>query len=188
MLSSLASILICPENAFLDTLILPETEFVKSACDRSFGPGGRMGPVTNMKWSGGYSYHPFKISTTKRRFQYSRRRPGPQPVQPKPSNVSVLWTIRLQETLINGVLQGRKQTDVRGGSAVCRLRTCRLVMETLALLATPMFMDGRRSSTYADLKGASVLEERRQVKRHVKVEALEGWVPNLEDNFNLDIG
>ncbi|MCJ1436802.1 hypothetical protein MMC27_006184 [Xylographa pallens] len=187
LLSSMASLLICPENAFLDTFILPDTEFVGSACDRSFGPTGRMGPLTNMVWSGGYSYRPFKIGTTKRKFEHSRRRPGPQPVHPKPSNLSVLWTVRLQETLINGVLQGRKQSDQKGGSAICRLRISRLVMDTLMLLAIPMLVDGLRSSTYAELKRANVLEERRKVKRHVTDAALAGWIPNLEDSFNLHV-
>ena len=141
--------------------------------------------MTNMVWSGGYSYRPFKIGTTKRKFEHSRRRPGPQPINPKASNLSVLWTVRLQETLINGVLQGRKQTDLKGGSAVCRLRNSRLVMDTLMLLAIPMLVDGLRSSTYAELKRANVLEERRKVRRHVTDAALAGWIPNLEDSFNL---
>ncbi|MCJ1377894.1 hypothetical protein MMC17_000990 [Xylographa soralifera] len=187
LLCSSASLLISPENAYLDTLILPDSEFVSSACDRSFGPAGRMGPVTNKVWSEGYSYRPFKISTTKRKFGYSRRRLGFQPAHPKPSNIAALWTVRQQETLINGVLQGRKQTDLKGGSAACRLRICRLVMDTLALLAIPMLVDSLRSSTYADLKGANILEERRKVKRHVTEAALAGWIPNLEDNFNLHV-
>ncbi|MCJ1284225.1 hypothetical protein MMC26_003556 [Xylographa opegraphella] len=185
ILSSPASLLICPENAFLDTLILPESEFVASACYRAFGPAGRMRPVANNVWSGGYLYRPFNISTTKRKFEHSRHRAELQPVHPKPSNISVLWTERLQETLINGVLQGRKQTDLKGGSAVCRLKISRLVSETLTLLAISMVVEGLRNLTYADLKQASVLEERRKVKQQVTEAALVGWIPNVEDNFDL---
>ncbi|MCJ1398203.1 hypothetical protein MMC11_001400 [Xylographa trunciseda] len=172
LLSSPASLLICPENAYLNTLILPDSEFVASACDRSFGPAGRMGPVANKIWSGGYSYRPFKTSTTRRNFEHSRRRPDHQGVSPKPSNIAALWTLRQQETLINGVLQGRKQTDVKGASAVCRLKTSKLVMDTLALLAFPFLMDGLKSLSYMDLKRVKMLEDRSKVKQAVKDAAL----------------
>ncbi|MCJ1387667.1 hypothetical protein MMC18_000510 [Xylographa bjoerkii] len=187
LLSSPASLLIHPENAYLDTLILPGSEFVASACDRSFGPEGRMSQIANKVWSGGYSYRPFKIGATKQRFEYSRRRFGLRITNPKPSNIAALWTVRHHETLINGVLQGRKQTDPRGGSAVCRLKSSKLVMDTLSLLAIPILMDGLRSLTYADLKRANVLEDRSNVKRDVKEVVLAGWIPNLEDSFDLKV-
>jgi len=146
-----------------------------------------MVPVASKIWSGGYSYRPFNISTTKRRFEYSRHRPDLQKANPKASNIAALWTMRQQETLINGVLQGRKQTDLRGGSMVCRLRTSKIVMDTLALLAIPLLVDGLKSLTYTDLKRVKMLEDRSEVKRTVKEAALAGWIPNLEDDFSLHL-
>ena len=144
-----------------------------------------MNPVANQKWPGGYSFRPFKITTTERKFEYSRRRPAIEFTNPRPSNVAALWTARQQETLINGVLQGRKQTDPKSGSAVCRLKTSRLVLDTLALLAIPALVNGVGRLTYADLKKTESLKDRDEVKRSVKELALAGWIPNLDDDFSL---
>ena len=83
------------------------------------GPGadtvsGRMAPLAakqvQERWQRhGYQFRPFEIQTTTRNFTFAK------PVTPDPnvlpSNLATLWTPRKQETLINGVLQGRKQLD-----------------------------------------------------------------------------
>ncbi|KAL9117767.1 MAG: hypothetical protein Q9187_005696 [Circinaria calcarea] len=185
LLSSPASLLFSPENAYLHSLILPSSQYVDSACDRAFGRTGRMKSVLNQQWNGSYVFRPFQVKTTGREFKFSRRSLGSAAPTPKSSNISALWTPVLQETLINGVLQGRKQTDPRGGSAVCRLRMGGLAMNLLRALAIPAFAHAVASPRYSDLKKTQPLENRRIVKEDARREALKGWVRNVEDDFEL---
>lgn len=185
LLSSTTSLLFSPENAYLHSLILPSSQYVALACNRAFSRNGRMKHVANKQWNGGYEFRPFHVCTTNREFMFSRRSLGPAVQTPKSSNVSALWAPGLQETLINGVLQGRKQTDPRGGSALCRLRMGRLAVELLRALAIPAFAHAVASSKYTDLKETQPLENRRIVKDDVRREALKGWVRNAEDDFEL---
>ena len=185
LLSSPTSLLFSPENAYLHSLILPLSQYVDSACNRAFGRTGRMRPVANVQWNGGYKFGPFQVSTTSREFTFSRRSPSPAMQTPKSSNISALWTPGLQETLINAVLQGHRQTDSRGGSAVCRLRMGRRTVDLLKALAIPTFAHTVAGSTYNDLKKTNLLENRRIVKDDVRREALKGWVRNVDDDFDL---
>lgn len=185
LLSSPTSLLISPENAYLHSLILPSSQYVDSACDRAFSRTGRMKSLINKEWSGGYGFRPFLVKSTAREFSFSRRPRGPAMQTPKSSNISALWTPGMQETLINGVLQGRKQTDPRGASAVCRLRMGGLAMTLLRALAIPAFAHAATSPKYSDLKDTQPLENRRMVKEDVRRKALKGWVRNVEDDFEL---
>ncbi|MCJ1474947.1 hypothetical protein MMC13_003607 [Lambiella insularis] len=187
LLSTAATVLISPENAYLDTLILPASRFVPSACERAFGAMGRMQSVAGKRWSGGYSYRPFKINSTSREFEYSNCGAIEAGLKSKPLNISALWTSHLQETLINGVLQGRKQADPKGGSAVCRLKLSHLVLSTLACLALPALAQVVASPRYADLKAAEALQDRKQVKKEATSVALRGWLPNVADDFDIHI-
>lgn len=186
LLSSLGALLISPKNAYLDTLVLPSSRFVPSACQRAFSAEGRMASIANRRWPGGYSYRPFKVRRTSREFDYMHRASA-SGLPSKPSNVSALWTASLQETLINGVLQGRKQVDPRGGSAVCRLKLSRLVLETLARLALPALAPVVASPRYSDLKKAGILQDRRLAKKETTEAALSGWLPNVADDFEIHI-
>ena len=144
--------------------------------------------MVNKQWNAGYEFRPFHVGTTNREFMFSRRSLAPAVQTSKGSNISALWTPYLQETLINGVLQGRKQTDPRGGSAVCRLRMGKLAVGILRALAIPTFANAAASLQYTDLKGAGALDNRRAVKYDARKEALSGWVQNVEDNFDLELG
>ena len=185
LLSSPTSLLLSPENAYLHSLILPSSQYVSSACDRAFSSGGRLSPITKKQWRGGYAFKPFYISSTSRDFMFSRRSLDPAGQTPKSSNVSALRTPNLQQTLINGVLQGRKRIDPKGGSAVCRLRIWGAVLDVLKILAIPAFDCAMTSSRYIDLKETQVLEDRRIVKEEVRTEALKAWVRNSGDDFEL---
>ena len=182
------SLLISPGNAYLHSLILPSSQYVASACDRAFSKDGRMQAVREKRWPGGYSFQPFDVKTTDREFVFSKRRPGCPTVRPKGSNIAALWTPRLQETIINGVLQGRKQTDPRGASAVCRARMWKVALDTAALLAVPALAHILSASRHGRLSALDLFEDRRRVKEDVRKGALRGWIKNEVDDFELTFG
>ena len=175
LLSSPVSLLVSPQNAYIDILILPSQQYRQQACERAFGPAGRMLPMVSSTWSEDYGYRPFRMETTEIDFQYSRRAAIAKTVICKGSNVSAVWIPFHQETLINGVLQGRKQTDQRGASALSRMQTWNLVMKIVGLLDVPALANIFEKPSYLDMKSSQVLEQRRHVKEDVKSEALKGW-------------
>lgn len=175
LLSSPIALLVSPENAYIDTLILPYHQYRQHACQRAFGPAGRMSTVVRLTWLAGYGFHPFRVETTEIDFPYSRRAAGTNLYGYKGSNVSAVWTPRHQETLINGVLQGRKQTDRMGASALSRMQIWNLLFETVGLIDVPALRYILRLSSYLDMKRSKDLEHRRRVKKDVKCEALKGW-------------
>ncbi|UKZ74065.1 hypothetical protein TrVFT333_001720 [Trichoderma virens FT-333] len=145
LLSSLASLLVNPANAYIDTLVLPESQFSAAACERAFSAVGRMKPVAGKQWAEGDDS--------------------------------------------GGVLQGRKQFDIRGASKTSRkqmwIKSKQLSDELFAANA------GRHrgvqehlssASSYQDLKDGPLLAERRQVKAQVRQLALKGWVQNEGDS------
>ena len=134
-----------------------------------------MKPVVNLAWDAGYRFRAFRVDTTKIDFRYSRRAARENLDGCKGSNISAVWTLRHQEALINGVLQGRKQTDPLGASALSRIRLWNLVMETIDLIKVPAPGSAIRISSHLDLRRSHYLEQREQVKKDVRTEALKGW-------------
>ena len=186
VLSSLACLLISPENAHIKSLVLPFSQYRDSACDRAFGPTGRMQAVHQKSWADGFAYRAFNIITTSHDFEYSRRGIALNSRKVGGSNISVVWNLYLQETLLNGVLQGRKQSDPRGGSSLCNQRMARLVFELVGILEHQHLRQSSQYRTYADLKQDPTLKERRGVKEDVRKAALQGWTRNEGDNFALE--
>ncbi|KAI9812156.1 MAG: hypothetical protein M1827_004822 [Pycnora praestabilis] len=184
LLLSPTTLLLSPKNAYLHTLILPESQFSRTACVRAFGPSGRMAPMTGREWSGGYSYRPFSIESVNREFAFSRRngRVGQRMI---PSNVSAVYTPYILQTLINGVLQGRKQFDPRGASEICRKGMWKAVVDVVGKLGLPGLEKAVMASSYEGFKEGQLLRGRRDVKADVKAEALKGWKRNEEDDFVL---
>lgn len=174
-LSSPVSLLISPKNAYIDTLILPYHRYRQPACERAFGPTGRMSAVVDSTWSADYRFRAFRVETTEIDFQYSRRAAGAILDRTKGSNISAVWSPHLQETLINGVLQGRKQTDRMGASALSRTKILDLLRETTNLIDLPALKHFLRTPSYLDMKNSQELEHRRRVKQDVKSKALKGW-------------
>ena len=185
LLSSVTSLLVSPENAYLDSMVLPRSQVVPEACVRAFGKEGRMKILDGRKWEGGYRFQPFKIGSTEREFEFSRRVIERDGKKAKASNLSVVWNPKVEESLINGVLQGRRQVDVRGTSSVSRVRMWWMAMETMKMLALPAFVNVVAMKRYVELKSSDILDDRRSVKMDVKDVALKGWVPNVEDDFAL---
>ena len=144
-----------------------------------------MKTVAENTWSSGYSFRPFGVETTNQEFSLSRRSLQSLSTETKGSNVSALWTPRLQETLINGVLQGRKHTDPKGSSAVSNLRMWSTIIQVLASLRILAFEKCEYHVKYQQIKGDGLLEDRRRVKEEVRTESLKGWVRNEGDDFEL---
>jgi len=133
--------------------------------------------VAAKTWPEGYAFHPFLVKTTDLEFGYSRRSANvaSQKGGSRGSNISAVWTPRLQETLISGVLQGRKQTDAKGASALSRNRMRELLVETVVKLEKPTLQNLPTSSSYVEWKQSAHLAVRRQVKKAAKHEVLKGW-------------
>ncbi|KAF2020612.1 hypothetical protein BU24DRAFT_3956 [Aaosphaeria arxii CBS 175.79] len=185
ILSSLTSLLVAPGNAYIASLVLPESQYVASACERAFSASGRMSAVDEERWKGGYRFQPFAVRPTAREFAHSRRS-VPALEKAVPCNISAVHTPHFQETLIGGVLQGRKQFDPRGASQICRTSMWRGVLEVASMLAVTRVVAALGKRTYADVKGSGVLGARRVVKDDVRREALAGWVRNGGDgDFDL---
>jgi tRNA-specific adenosine deaminase 1 len=166
---------------------------------------GRMRPLAGRRWGhdygcengeeekenvtgrrfGSYAFVPFRVETTTREFGFSKRAVATRTDKTSASHLAVAWTRDgLEEGLIGGMLQGRKQFSPRGASAVSRRGMWKMAREVAALLE-----DGEgdriRSAldvkTYDEVKGAELLDGRRAVKTEVRREALKGWLPNTGD-------
>ena len=185
LLPGLTTLLIKPERCYLRRLILPQDRLVATSVERAFSPNGRMASLASsadgqqQTWqSAGYSLNFFDIAPTSRRFEYEKVDGATA------SNISAFSTPRRQETLINGVLQGRKQSDPKGASIVSRRR---MWEEVAALAAAVGDTEGvvkhgvLDASSYASLKAGAVLEARSEMKKLVREEVLKGWQRNYGD-------
>ena len=128
-----------------------------------------MKPIMGKEWPGSYRYQPFAIGTTDLEFEFSRRLVAGTNGALKGSNISVVWNPDLQEILINGVLQGRKQTDPQGASAVARVR----MLQTAAGIHKQIESQQTGLGAYSQ----PVLD-REKVKEDVRSQALGDWIRN----------
>ncbi|KAF3765107.1 hypothetical protein M406DRAFT_340574 [Cryphonectria parasitica EP155] len=196
LLNSLTSLLVSPQGIYLDSLVLPESQFSETACQRCFSHRGRMAAVTEVQcgWTGGYQFWPFETKTTALEFDFSRRVSGgggggggEGGARYVASNLATAWTANgLVENIVGGVLQGRKQTDPRGGSKLNREGLWHLAQDVAIRAGVPEIVP--HGGPYKDVKDAEKLAVRRRVKEDVRAEALKGWVRNVgdEDHF-LDV-
>lgn len=189
LLSSTTSLLISPSNAYIATLVLPASQHVPAACKRAFARTGRLNSLSaaaTQGWKEGYRFQAFEVKSTSREFAHSRRSMGLD-VTAVASNLSAVWTPVWQETLIGGVLQGRKQMDPRGASRICRRSMWGLGVQIAGVLGVEALKGVLGKRKYADVKADGMLEERRRVKREVTGNGLKGWVRNSgDDEFSLD--
>ncbi|KAK0655804.1 adenosine-deaminase domain-containing protein [Cercophora newfieldiana] len=183
LLSSLASLLVHPDGVYLSTLILPEAQFSATACERCFSPEGRMRSVAGRKWTeAGYEFVPFQVKVTAEEFEFSKRAIAARAEKSSASNLAVAWTAAgLEEGLVGGILQGRKQFVLNGASAVSRKGMWKLVGEVAQVLEEgngEVIRQALGARTYDETKGGEPLDGRRGVKEEVRREALGGWVQN----------
>lgn len=184
LLSSPAALLISPAGVYLTSLVLPESQFSAAACERCFSARGRLAPLATleMQWEGGYAFRPVVVQTTGLEFASSRRGSRhDEGVRYVASNLATAWTRNgLEETSIGGVLQGRKQSDMRAGSAVSRGKIWTLVQEISHYVESAVVSP--TLGTYESLKKSPQLTMRSKVKADVRREALKGWVRNTGDD------
>lgn len=182
LLSGTAAKLVQVDNCYLRTLVMPKAETVSEAVKRAFGREGRMKALNG--WEGtksGHQFRPFDVRTTGRKFAYSA-----QGAEAGGSNISALWTQRRQEILVNGVLQGRKQFDVRGASITSRRGLWKLALEIAVTAGIPAVISTLNKSTYMMSKefGNS---DRKEAKNAALEKALMGWKRNdRDDDWSLD--
>ncbi|KAI3392779.1 hypothetical protein diail_5215 [Diaporthe ilicicola] len=183
LLSSLTSLLVSPRGVYLSSLVLPESQFSATACARCFSVQGRLNSpgIVEGAWEDGYVFCPFVVRTTGREFEYSRRGPAhSEGLRYVASNLATAWSCTgLAENLIGGVLQGRKQSEARAGSAVSREKMWALV-EEIAHVVEPN-MTAMTLRDYGNVKESIDLATRRKVKEDVRGQALKGWVRNTGD-------
>lgn len=104
-----------------------------------------------------------------------------------PSNVTAVYTPRFQETLIGGILSGRKQGDPRATSTIARRPMWRAAAHVVEEIGSPILLEAVRYVTYAEFKSGKLFEDRSKVGHDVKETALKGWIPNSgDDTFGID--
>jgi tRNA-specific adenosine deaminase 1 len=182
LLSGTAARVVQIDNCYLRTLVLPEGETVSEAVKRAFGREGRMKALND--WEGtkaGHRFRPFNVKTTGREFAYSS-----QGAEAGGSNLSALWTPRRQEILVNGVLQGRKQFDVRGASITSRRGLWKLALEVAVMAGIPAVVRTLDRSTYSMVKDCGN-DARKEAKDTALEKALMGWKRNeRDDDWSFD--
>lgn len=181
LLSSLTSLFIDPANAYIHSLVLPESQYSSSGCRRAFSAEGRMKPMAGKRWPGGYAFNEFQVVTTELDFEYSKKAVKSRSDKISASNLAAAWSRSgIEETIIGGVIQGRKPFTSKGASQMSR----RMMWETSGALADGLGHDYTgtsehlRCGTYRDVKAGQLLADRRQVKDHVRETALAGWIKN----------
>jgi len=188
-LSSIMSLLIHPGNAYIEAIVLPESQHVPAATARAFSAYGRMAalsrPDGGATWYGGYSYRPFKVVETSKEFMFSRRAFS-ESTKTTGSNITAMWTPYSQEVLIGGSIQGNKQFSIRGSSAISKLGMWKAALSLARNLQLEEVEAVLGSGTYAKVKSCVLLEHRQQVKQAVRQDALQNWVCNNGgDGFTL---
>jgi tRNA-specific adenosine deaminase 1 len=184
LLSSLVSLLVVPDRAYLSTLTIPESQYVETAVSRAFSTEGRLRGV-ELETEDLYQFLPFEVQTTTVDFAWSRRAvtEGQRAIA---SNVTAAFTPDFSETLINGVLQGRKLGDPRGASKISRRSQWSRALEVGDLLHSSGIEDALHADSYETMKTSDIFEGRRRVKDHVIQKALKGWKRNTGDvQFSL---
>ena len=175
LLSGIAAKVVQVDGCYLRTLVMPEAETVSEAVKRAFGRDGRMKVLND--WEGtraGHKFRPFEVRTTGREFAYSA-----QGAEAGGSNLSALWTPKRQEILVNGVLQGRKQFDIRGASNTSRRGLWKLALQ--ATLGVPAVLGVLNKATYGQTK-ETANDDRREAKEKALEVALMGWKRNERDD------
>ena len=125
-------------------------------------------------WKGAYGYQPFTVQTTELEFQFSRQVILTNPGSSRGSNISAVWNWHLGETLVNGVIQGWKQADSRGASAISQFKMSQLASDVFNHLVDQQVQSG---CTAFDDYSPSV-SDREKAKDDVRSNALKGWIKN----------
>ena len=182
LLSSLTSLFIDPANAYIHSLVLPESQYSATACRRAFSADGRMKPLVGKEWLGGYSFKPFAVGTTDHEFDYSKRSVRAWSERISASNLAATWSLSgVEETILGGVLQGRKPFNTNGASRMSRSSMWQRAQHLADHLGDGHtdLVEYLQAGTYKDVKDGALLSNRRTVKDDVRQTALAGWIRNI---------
>ncbi|KJZ69611.1 hypothetical protein HIM_10999 [Hirsutella minnesotensis 3608] len=189
LLSSLAALLVDPSRAYIDTLVLPASRHSAVACERSFSAAGRMAPLNGATWPGGYAFCPFTVETTTEVFEFSREAVAVRAERISACNIAAAWSASgVEESIIGGVLQGRKPFLERGASLMSRRRMWMAAADVANRLDGDFaeLRDQMNRQTYSDVKAGPLLADRRAVKADARRLALTGWVSSqLDCDFKM---
>lgn len=188
LLSSLNSLFISPENAYIDTLIVPSHQHTEKGFERAFAAKGRMSALESTTWTDHYSFKPFSVETTELEFDYSKRSVSAKTEKISASNVAAAWSRSgVEESIVGGVVQGSKTTDVRGASSMSRRRMWSSV-RTLAHRLGESYDELQKTlcaPEYGKVKESEFLAGRRRTIADVQTMVLKGWAKNHGDSsFN----
>ena len=135
-----------------------------------------MKSVVGKLWPGSYRFQPFSVLTSNTEFEFSRRRALAAQKALKGSNISAVWNTCVEETLVNGVLQGYKQIDPRGASALSQIKMLELASKVGEYIGRPRV--GSASTEILSCVGPLI--DRAVVKNEVRTNALKGWIRNAK--------
>lgn len=192
LLSSLTSLLV--DQCYLDSLVLPASQYSATACRRAFSTHGRMAPAraAAAAWSGGYAFRPFVVETTRHVFYLSREAVRARAGRGiSPSNIAAGWTAAgVEESIVGGVLRGRKPFHRRGASSMSRRHMWRAASELAHLLGDGygQLRDQLNRQTYGEVKTGPLLAGRGAVKAAARQTALAGWggSSTKDSEFRID--
>ncbi|OLL26152.1 Mitochondrial respiratory chain complexes assembly protein [Neolecta irregularis DAH-3] len=106
--------LVSPENAYLASLVIPESEYIPRSFQRCFND--RMISLQASTFPGVYRFVRFDTMSTRLSFQFSKK------PNTRPTNISIVWLKGLEtEVLINGVKRGSGRNSPNP-SSLCRRR------------------------------------------------------------------
>lgn len=185
LLCSVTALFVDPGKAYIDTLVLPEDRYSVAGCSRSFGAEGRLKPVSQSEWGDGYVFKPFKVRTTGLTFEFSKTSVDQRGGKLSASNLAAAWTASgVEETILGGVVQGRKAFDVKGASRMSRRALWSKGRQLDELWEGQHCLSVQ---AYRDIKELPALAARASVKAEVRGKALTGWIRNEGDeDFRLD--
>lgn len=194
LLSSLTALFVGP-LPYLESLVLPASQYSAAACRRAFSPDGRMVDLAAAAWPGSrYAFRPFVVETTDHVFHLSReavRARARDRNAVSPCNIAASWLADgLQESIIGGVLQGKKPFHQGGASRMSRRHMWSAAAGLADLLDKEHYeiKDQLNRQTYGDVKDGPLLADRRAVKAEVRQEALAGWSASGQDSaFGRDV-
>lgn len=149
--------------------------------------------MKDVAWAEQYGFMPVTIEITALEFEYSKRCVADISEKISASSIAAAWSgSGVEETIVGGVIQGSKTTEVRGASRVSRRRMWESARELISQLVARQegyddLLAALHTDSYHQVKDSELLAERRQVVADAQVKALKGWVKNYGDSsFSLD--
>jgi tRNA-specific adenosine deaminase 1 len=188
LLSGLVSLFIDPRGGYVDTLVVPESQFTESGFARAFSKTGRMGHLSKDAWSDAYAFKPFHVRLSTADFSYSKRTVALTAEKISSSPLATAWSASgVSENIVNGVIQGRKVGDPKGASLMCRRQMWSLARALADLCNMNSIATCLGAATYAHVKMDALLRPRSQVIADAQASALKGWIKNTGDTgFSLN--